>query len=142
MIEGFAVIDADVGWHPSDPKGWEIVGVEYGLEPEFTRRLEVTLQRGRGGERARVLISGATSFRLQHERDMVSYWAQAHKEGVPSGMFYTVRKSGYLDDLSHGGVSAAAKPQTHYLLSADADCVEFVGPAWGSKLSIEVVRTG
>ncbi|RAK62544.1 hypothetical protein [Phenylobacterium kunshanense] len=136
MVEGFVLVDAEVGWTHGG-SGWWIVRLEYDLEPEYTRRLTVTLQNGRDGPIANVSISGVTSFRVQDEREMHDFAVRLRREGVASGMFYTVTKSGYLSDFG-GGVSAAANPQTHYIVVAEDDCLEFIGPAWASDFQIEI----
>ncbi|WP_421935815.1 hypothetical protein [Phenylobacterium sp.] len=138
MVEGFRQIDAEVGWR-CGVAGWWIVRVEYDLHPEFTRKLTVTLQNGRDGECATVSVSGVTSFRVQNEREMHDFGLRRQAEGVASGMFFKVSKSGYLSDFD-GGVSATAKPQTHYILFAEDDCLEFIGPAWARDFRIEIAQ--
>lgn len=136
MVEGFALVDAELGW-TGGGSGWWVVRIEHDLEPHFTRSLRITLQQGRDGATATVLISGATTFRVQNEREMHDFWLARHNEGIAQGMFYTVKSSGYLGDFD-GGVSATAQPQKHYILSAEEDCVEFIGPGWGHDLRIEI----
>lgn len=136
MVEGFTLLDTEVGWTRGGG-GWWIVRIEYDLEPEFTEKLTVTLQAGRGGEIVKIVISGITSFRVQNEREMHEFWIRCESEGVAPGMFYSVRNSGYLSDFDEG-VSATAKAQKHYILSAEEDCLEFIGPAWGRDLRIEI----
>ena len=136
MVEGFSLVDAEVGWTHGG-RGWWITRIEYDLEPDYTRMLTVTMHNGRGGPNAKVSISGVTTFRVQNEREMHDFAVALHREGAPSGMFYTVNKSGYLSDFE-GGVSSIAKPQTHYILFAEEDCLEFIAPAWARDLRIEV----
>lgn len=137
MAKGFKLIDADIGWRPKDPRGWWIERVEASFAAPKT--LTISMYCGQAGseEAATIKLIGFTSFRVQHEREMVDYWQQMRAEGVAQGLFYAVETSDYLNDLA-GGVSPLAHPQVHYLMVAEDECLDFLGPDWATPLSIEV----
>jgi hypothetical protein len=127
MAKGFRLVDAEVGWRPRNAEGWWIARVEATL----TRPKTVTLVMQQSeGEVATVTLTGITSFRVQDEREMVDYWQQMQAEGVARGRFYTIETSDYLNDLA-GGVSPLAHQQVQYLVLAEEECVDFLGPGWG-----------
>lgn len=137
MAKGFKLIDADIGWRPKQPGGWCIERLEANLTGSKT--LTISMYCGWAGseETATIKLTGFTSFRVQNEREMVDYWRQMRAEGVAQGLFYTVENSDYLNDLA-GGVSPLAHPQVHYLMVAEEECLDFLGPDWATPMSIDV----
>jgi hypothetical protein len=126
MIQGFRLLDEELGWErPDDWRpgeiGWEVLEVGLGLTTGFDLHVELS----RNGSRVRVVFKKPVCFRVQDSSDIVHYWQACAAENAQGGTFYLIEKSAFLDELSMG-ISAIGAPLKHFLIAGET-CVEVLG---------------
>lgn len=133
MIQGFWLIDQELGLSARSGAPFQIDEVRFGFEP--ARSLRITL--GDTESLDHILIEDPTSHRVQDERDMLDYWSARSGEGVGIGCVYQIAQSPYLSELSKG-VSSFERALVHYLFLGEDVCVEVI--AYDRPRLIEVAR--
>lgn len=78
MIQGFRLLDQELGLSARRGAPFQIDEVRFGFEP--ARSLRITL--GDTESLDHILIEDPTSHRVQDERDMLDYWSARSGEGV------------------------------------------------------------
>ena len=121
MVQGFKLLDSELGISQRRAAPFQISEVCFGFEPHGLLRIVLS------GEKLldHIVFDDPVSHRVQDERDMLDYWSARSREGVAIGGIYKIAESQYLSDLSKG-VSSFERSLTHYLVLGEDICVEVI----------------
>jgi hypothetical protein len=121
MVQGFKLLDSELGIPLGQVTPFQICEIHFGFEPH--RELRISL----GGDSLLkyILFDDPVSYRAQDERDMLEYWSARSQEKVSTGGIYQISESLYLSELSKG-VSSFERSLSHYLILGEDICVEVI----------------
>jgi hypothetical protein len=115
---GFKLLDEELGLHV--PTLGDFVQINFGHSEKWrlVAKYESSI------DPLWIVFDKIVSFRVQDEREILSYWSARDKEGVPISFAYEIAVSNYLSELKQGFTGVTERSIHHFLLGGQNTCLE------------------